>query len=150
MCVLAEWYKPLGVSVFRGISWCFVVLIYDLYSVMNWFWVWFHLGLIRLRFWGIMLCWWVMVELIFIRFWFTYSCWFGIVSFCVGYILSDKITIMYCCWFHRDAVYFRVFRYSECISLIWKEPHYNKLQVSQASRRLFQCSRKILYRFQLR
>jgi hypothetical protein len=41
-------------------------------------------------------------------------------------------------------------RYSECISLIWKEPHYDKLQVSQASRRLFQCSWKILCRFLLR
>jgi len=27
-----------------------------------------------------------------------------IVSFCVGCILLDKIIIMYCCWFHKDAV----------------------------------------------
>jgi len=33
---------------------------------------------------------------------------------------------------------------------MWKEPYYDKLQVSQASRRLFQCSRKILCRLQLR
>jgi hypothetical protein len=72
------------------------------------------------------------------------------VSFCVGCILLDKITIMYCCWFHRDAVYFIVFRYSECISRIWKEPHYDMLQVSQASSRLFQCSRKTMCRFQLK
>jgi hypothetical protein len=36
------------------------------------------------------------------------------------------------------------------ISLIWKEPYYDKLQVSQGSRRLFQYSRKIMCRFQLR
>jgi hypothetical protein len=40
----------------------------------------------------------------------------------------DKITIMYCCYFHRDAVYFRVFRYSEFISRIWEKPYYDKLQ----------------------
>jgi len=33
---------------------------------------------------------------------------------------------------------------------MWKESYYDNLQVSQASWRLFQCSRKILYRFQLR
>jgi hypothetical protein len=33
---------------------------------------------------------------------------------------------------------------------MWKELYYDKLQVSQASWRLFQCSRKILCRFQLR
>jgi hypothetical protein len=33
---------------------------------------------------------------------------------------------------------------------MWKEPYYDKLQVSQASRRLFQYSRKTLCRFQLR
>jgi hypothetical protein len=33
---------------------------------------------------------------------------------------------------------------------MWKESYYDKLQVSQASGRLFQCSRKILYRFQIR
>jgi len=32
------------------------------------------------------------------------------VCFCVGCILLDKITSMYCCCFHRDAVYFRVFK----------------------------------------
>jgi hypothetical protein len=31
------------------------------------------------------------------------------VSFCVGYIMLDKITSMYCCCFHRDAVLFRVY-----------------------------------------
>jgi hypothetical protein len=45
----------------------------------------------------------------------------------------DKITIMYCCCFHRNAVYFKVFRYSEFISLMRKESYYDKLQVSQAS-----------------
>jgi len=33
---------------------------------------------------------------------------------------------------------------------MWKEPYYDKLRVSQASWRLFQCSRKILCKFQLR
>jgi hypothetical protein len=33
---------------------------------------------------------------------------------------------------------------------MWKESYYDKLQVSQASWRLFQCPRKILCRFQLR
>jgi hypothetical protein len=58
------------------------------------------------------------------------------------------------CWQNHYYVllllYFRVFRYSEFISLMWKESYYDKLQVSQASGRLFQCSRKILYRFQIR
>jgi hypothetical protein len=33
---------------------------------------------------------------------------------------------------------------------MWKKPYYDKLQVSQVSRRLFQYSKKILCRFQLR
>jgi hypothetical protein len=40
-------------------------------------------------------------------------------------------------------------QYLDFMSIIRKEPYYDKLQVSQASRRLFKASRKILCRFQL-
>jgi len=62
----------------------------------------------------------------------------------------DKITIMQCCCFHRDAVYFRVFRYSEFISLIWKEPYYDKLQCYKLQEDYFRNFRKILCRFQIK
>jgi len=51
----------------------------------------------------------------------------GSVSFCVGYILLDKITIMYCCWFHRDAVsvqslqIFRVYFSDMEMALLWQD-----------------------------
>jgi len=45
--------------------------------------------------------------------------------------------------------YFRVFRYSEFISLLWKEPYYDKFQCHKLQKRQFQSSRKILRSFQL-
>jgi len=77
------------------------------------------------------------------------------ISFCVGCILLDKITSMQCCCFHRDAVYFRVFRYSKFISLIWKEPFITKFECHELQEDYFSVQghfvypRKILYRFQL-
>jgi hypothetical protein len=50
------------------------------------------------------------------------------VSFCVGYILLDKITSMYCCCFHRDAVLFKVYT----SVMIIKKTLY-RIQISQFS-----------------
>jgi hypothetical protein len=63
----------------------------------------------------------------------------------IGFILLTKSLLCNVVAFSSESS-----RYSEFVSLKWKEPHYDKLHVSQASRRLFQCSRKILCRFLLK
>jgi hypothetical protein len=62
---------------------------------------------------------------------------------------------MYCSCFHGEDVYFRVFRYSEFISLIWKEPFMTKFECHKLQegyfsvQGYFEYPRKILCRFQL-
>jgi hypothetical protein len=56
------------------------------------------------------------------------------VSFCVGCILLDKITIVYVADFTGMPYQFRVFKYSEFISLIWKGPLYDKISVKSVKK----------------
>jgi hypothetical protein len=70
------------------------------------------------------------------------------VSF-IGFILLTKSLSCNDVVLTGIPFYFRLFRYSEFISLIWKVPYYDKFQCHKASRRQFQSSRKILWSFQL-
>jgi hypothetical protein len=62
----------------------------------------------------------------------------------------DKITIMWCCCFHRISVYFRVFRYSKFISLNIERALLWQVLCHKHEEGYFRSSRKILCRFQIR
>jgi hypothetical protein len=70
------------------------------------------------------------------------------VSFISFILLTKSLSCNVCC-LNMDNVYFRVFRYSEFISLIWKGSYYDKFQCHKLQEGNFRVPGRFCERFQL-